>query len=78
MIFFTDQLQELDRILSIDGGEIIEEFRESVAVIEVIEDGLRRDAGAPEDDGASHDLGIGMDRAVIQGEHESRITPNRH
>lgn len=69
MIVFTRQLEEFEGVGFGDGGEVFEEHVEGVAAVEVIEEGLRRDAGASEDEGAAKNFAVGLDRAVVEREH---------
>jgi hypothetical protein len=63
-----------------DGGEAFEEIVEGVAVFQVVEEGLDRDAGAAKDGGAVHDFGVTYDGvlhdSIVAQDGAVRVTPD--
>jgi hypothetical protein len=71
------QAEELPGVLGVDRGEHLEKLVEAVTVVEVIEQGLRRDPAGAEDERAPHHGGVGAYGALIQFDHDSSLTQPR-
>jgi len=69
MTLFTDQLQKFHRVLALYRREVLQELLERATPGNIVEEGLRGNTGPHKNKRPSEDLGVRMNRAVIEDGH---------
>jgi hypothetical protein len=74
---FARELEEFLSVHPIDRGEEIEKLLERKTVVKIIQQRLDGNSGAAKNQRSTHNVGIGLDGAVRQGNHKFNLSGTR-